>query len=428
MPIPLRPQLRPLDIVPVGRKEELLFAVRDPEGFSRPIVVSYGAAIQAALMDGRHTLAEIQTGFQSHVGAPVALAELERFVGQLDEAYLLAGPRFEDHSGRQIQQYLANPVRPAAHARGAYEGDPEALKKQLSEFFTSGEGPGGLDTDPAGGPGRDARRLCAVVSPHIDLARGGPTFAWAYHRLVRQSDADLFVIFGTAHTPMQQLFCISRKDFDTPLGVVHTDGRFVDRVAEHLASSVAGRQVDLFEDEAAHRHEHSIEFQVMFLQHVLGGKRDFRIVPVLAGSFQEFIQQGTSPDESPEVQATIAAFRAAAAEHSGGVCYVSGADLAHVGRRFGDDGLLEKRHLDEQSEDDRKLIETACRCDAAGLFRHVAGQNDRRRICGLAPTYMMLQVADAACGELLRYDQAVEPDGTSCVSFASLAFYDRQPG
>jgi len=425
---PLRPQLRPLDIVPVGRKEELMFAVRDPEGFSQPIVVSYGAAVLAALMDGRRSLAEIQSGFQDQVGAAVALSELEQFVRQLDEAYLLAGPRFDEHAGRQIRQYLAAPVRPAAHAGGAYEGDPEALRTQLDEFFTCAEGPGPLDAEPGAGHARDARRLCAVVSPHIDLHRGGATFAWAYHRLVGQSDAELLVIFGTAHTPMRQLFCICRKDFDTPLGVVRTDRPFIDRVAEHLASSLAGRQVDLFEDETAHRHEHSIEFQAMFLQHVLGGKRDFRIVPVLVGSLHEFIEQGTSPDESPEVQATIAAFRAAAAERGGRVCYVSGADLAHLGRRFGDQGLLRKRHLDEQSEDDRKLIEAACRCDAAGLFQHVAEQQDRRRICGLAPTYMMLQVADPACGELLRYDQAVEPDGTSCVSFASLAFYDRQPG
>ena len=36
----------------------------------------------------------------------------------------------------------------------------------------------------------------------------------------------------------------------------------------------------------------------------------------------------------------------------------------------------------------------------------------------------MLRVTQPKRGELLRYDQAVELDGTSCVSFASLAFYD----
>jgi hypothetical protein len=36
----------------------------------------------------------------------------------------------------------------------------------------------------------------------------------------------------------------------------------------------------------------------------------------------------------------------------------------------------------------------------------------------------MLEVARPKRGELLKYDQAVELDGTACVSFASAAFYD----
>jgi len=231
------------------------------------------------------------------------------------------------------------------------------------------------------------------------------------------------VVFGTAHNAMQHLFCISRKDFDTPLGLVHTDRPFIERVAKHLASSVAGQQIDLFEDELAHRYEHSIEFQATLLQYVIGPRRPFWIVPVLVGSFHEFLADGGSPDESPEIQAFVAAVRAAADEHAHGVCYISGADLAHIGQRFGDDELIEPRRLAEQAEDDRKLLDAACRGDSAGLFRHVADQQDRNRICGLSPTYTLLEVAQPVRGELLAYDQAVEPDGSSCVSFASLALY-----
>jgi AmmeMemoRadiSam system protein B len=420
MAVPLQPRLRPLDIVPVGRKQDMLFAVRDPEGFGEPVVVSYGAALAAAMLDGRHTLDEIRTSLQGRIGAPVAIRELEKLVGQLDHAYLLAGERFENHSRRQIREYLDGPVRPAAHAGGAYESEPETLREQLAGFFGCRRGPGA----PRLGSRRKGRRLCAVVSPHIDLHRGGPTFAWAYHRLARHADADLFVIFGTAHRRMREMFSVSRKDFATPLGVVPTDRRFIDQAAEHLASSVAGRQLDLFADETAHRCEHSIEFQVTFLEYLLGGKRDFRIVPVLVGSFHEFIQSGSSPGESPEVQALVAAIRAAAGEHPGKVCYISGADLAHVGREFGDDWRLEKRHLQEQAEEDRRLLDSACRGDAEGFFQHVARQNDCRRICGLAPTYVMLQAVAPARGELLQYDQAAERDGSSCVTFASLAFYE----
>jgi AmmeMemoRadiSam system protein B len=146
-------------------------------------------------------------------------------------------------------------------------------------------------------------------------------------------------------------------------------------------------------------------------------------VPVLTGSFQEFLAGGAQPDESLEIQTFVAAVRAAAKGHAGSVCYISGADLAHIGQRFGDEWLLDEDRLTERSEDDRKLLELACRCDSAGFYSHVADQRDRSRICGLSPTYTMLEVIGPARGKLLTYGQAVEPNGTSCVSFASVAYY-----
>ena len=40
----------------------------------------------------------------------------------------------------------------------------------------------------------------------------------------------------------------------------------------------------------AHRFEHSIELQALLLQYVLAPRRPFCIVPVLTGSFDEFLQ------------------------------------------------------------------------------------------------------------------------------------------
>ncbi len=426
MAIPPRPRLRPLEIVPSGPAEEWQFELRDPEGFGDTVIVPCVAMLLASLMDGRRSLAEIQAAFQKELHSRLALADIERLVGQLDEANLLATERFDRYRRETIQQYMTSPTRPATHAGSAYAEDARQLRRQLDEFFTCEKGPGpisqgGVDHNaPAGG-----RQLLGALSPHIDPNRGGPAFAWTYKKVAEQSDADLFVIFGTAHHHMNDLFSISRKDFDTPLGVVRTDLDFVGRVAEHLASSVAGRQLSLFEDEWAHRSEHSIEFQAVFLQYILSGKREFRIVPVLVGSFEDFIESGTQPDDSPEVQAFIAAIRAAAGEYPGKVCYISGADFAHIGQRFRDDWLIDEKRLAEQSEDDRKLLDEACRGQGAGFFRHVARQRDRSRICGLSPTYIMLEVMQPTRGELLKYDQAVEPDGTACVSFASMAFYRR---
>ena len=110
-------------------------------------------------------------------------------------------------------------------------------------------------------------------------------------------------------------------------------------------------------------------------------------------------------------------------EYPGRVCAISSADLAHIGQRFGDREFLTPERLKEQAECDRQLLAAACSPDADAFFQQIASHQDRDRICGLSPNYTMLEVTRPNRGELLRYDQAVELDGTSCVSFASAAFY-----
>lgn len=417
----MRPKLRCVEMLPYGNTADQLLAIQDPERLARSVVLPYGAALLAALMNGRRTLDEIQAEFKRRSGSPVSLADLEKLIAQLDEACLLETPRLHTMRRRIAEEYSSLPVRPAVHAGEAYSKAPEELTSELAGWFDCEKGPGSLAPQA---PARASDgRLCGIVSPHIDLYRGGPAFAWAYESIAQETDADVFVIFGTSHNPMRQLFSMTRKDFDTPLGVVHTDREFVDRVAEHLASSVAGRSIDPFEDEIAHRYEHSIEFQAVFLQYLLGGRRPFCIVPVLVGSFHEFVAQGLSPAHSPEIQAFVAAVCAVAAERPGRVCHIGGADLAHIGQRFDDEELLHPSRLAEQAADDRILLDAACRGDSAALFQHVADQQDRNRICGLAPMYVLLEVARPTRGQILVYDQAVEPDGSACVTFASLALY-----
>jgi predicted class III extradiol MEMO1 family dioxygenase len=61
--------------------------------------------------------------------------------------------------------------------------------------------------------------------------------------------------------------------------------------------------------------------------------------------------------------------------------------------------------------------------DAEEFFRVIAEHRDRRRICGLAPTYMLLSTMPATAGAVLQYDQAVEPATQSMVSYASMVFH-----
>lgn len=423
MSIPEQPRLRRVESFPVSQPGgEVGFAMRDPEGFSNPILLPYPAAVLASFMDGTRSLVDIQEAFRRQFSQDVERSDVEQLVSELEERWFLDTERFRRRWKIEIERYLNSPSRPAAHAGAAYAADPHALREQLAKLFSDKTGPG----PPAlSSPSATAKSLCGVVSPHIDLHRGGPAFAYAYKRLIEESDADVFVVFGTAHNPMRSLFSVTRKHFETPLGTVPSDRQFIAKLAANLAAMPAGKEMNLFVDELAHRQEHSIEFQAVFLQYLLGDRRPYTIVPVLTGSFHEFIAKKASPAASPQVAAFVSAMQKAAAEYGARICYISGGDLAHIGQRFGDRVFLDAARLKEQAESDLRLLATLSRADADAFFDYVAGQEDRHRICGLSPTYTMLQVASPKRGELLKYDQAVELDGTSCVSFASLAFYSQ---
>ena len=65
----------------------------------------------------------------------------------------------------------------------------------------------------------------------------------------------------------------------------------------------------------AHVPEHSIELEVVFLQYLHEGKRAFRIVPLLVGSFHDCIQMGgISPANRLDIARMIEALRRAEAE------------------------------------------------------------------------------------------------------------------
>ncbi len=172
----LRPRLLAVEIGPVDSNDEARFALRDPDRISATVHVPFASALAASLMNGKRTLAEIQTDFQRTQGVPLALEQLIDLVAQLDEACLLEGPRYRAQRAEAEGAYLASPVRPAALAGSAYAAEPETLVKELDGYFAAAGRPRVAE------PG-DARRLRGIISPHIDPYRGGPAYAHAYERV-----------------------------------------------------------------------------------------------------------------------------------------------------------------------------------------------------------------------------------------------------
>jgi AmmeMemoRadiSam system protein B len=403
MPVPERPKLRPhLAVAPEDRQGRA-FIVSD-------LLRLNGAALRlnpiqlqwCGLFDGKRTLRDVQAEAMRQAGGRLLPLELfGRLAEALDEALYLDGPRYRER--------VDGPVRLPV-CIGTYEEEPRKLRKQLGRLFAGPGGPG-APSEP-----KPDDRLRAVLAPHIDYGRGGVSYGWAFQELCERTPASLFVIVATSHYSANR-FTLTRKDFQTPFGVVPTDQEYIDRLVAHYGDG-------LFDDELlAHMPEHSVELEVVLLQYLYEGRRPIRIVPLVVGSFADCIETGGEPTEWGDVARMVEALRAVEKEFSEPICYVISGDLAHIGPKFGDDQAAEGAWIDDSRARDHALLKRAETADPAGYFRAVADEGDRRRICGLSPTYTVLEAIRPRSGKLLHYDQFVHPQGHESVSFASVGFY-----
>jgi AmmeMemoRadiSam system protein B len=402
------PRLRAVEAFPVDQDGQQFVALRDQAGYTESILLLPAALVEVvALFDGQRTIVDVQAELTRRHGAIVPRADIERLLATLDEHGFLDSPRFAALREQTDGAFLAAPLRRAAHAGGAYADEPAALRRAMDAFFHPPEGPG-----PIGAPG-PLPPVRGLIAPHIDFHRGGPAYAWGYRDLGERCDADLFVIFGTCHAGMRDPFALTTKAYDTPFGPAAVDRDLVEALARR-----AGQ--DCFGSEIAHRTEHSIEFQAVFLRYLFGDRRDFTIVPVLASFAHECLARRVRPGDDPRVPRFLEALAEALAASGRKAVIVAGADLAHVGPRFGDPRPVSAAQREHIEREDRAMLQAVERGEAEAFFDAVAADDDRRRICGYSPIYALLRVLGEAPGTLRRYGQWPDPQGL--VSFASVVF------
>jgi AmmeMemoRadiSam system protein B len=378
-----------------------------------------------ARFNGEQTCEEIAREASREIGVRLSVEVVVRLAEELERGLFLDGARFREALVRVEREFADASVRPASHAGGAYHSERRALERFIEQScLAKANGARAIANSAlpvaaaSAGGASDRDRLVGLVAPHIDPWRGAVGYGHAYAALAASlpAEADTFVLFGTSHAPMRQPFALCRKGFATPLGTVDADLPSVDA----LAARADG--FDPFADQINHKREHSLEFQVVFLKHVLKDRRA-RIVPILAGLGAQQTS-GKDPSSCPQVARFVDGVRELVESRPGRVIVVAGADLAHVGPRFGDEhafGVEERRGLERV---DRTSLDHAASVDADGFWRHVAGDLDERRVCGLAPIWSLLRsLSKGVKGRLLHYEQTVDRNDGSIVSHASLGFY-----
>ena len=404
------PKIRPVSAFPVQQSGKTWVCLQDPQNVS-PGALFLPPPVYFIIshFDGQHSIVDIQAEYMRRFGDFLFTEKIEQIISQLDENLFLEGERFKERLRQKEEAFKTAPFREAVFAGKSYAQDPEQLREQLEGYFRGSDGP-----DPSG-ERSSGKKLKAVIAPHIDFQRGGFCYAFAHREIREKSSSRLFVIFGTAHTAMEHPFCLTRKDFMTPLGSLEAHKDLIDAIQSKCP-------YDLFADERVHQNKHSIEFQSLFLRFMIPPPTPIKIIPILSGYFHEAFEKGISPMEIKPVRQFIDALRESVSSLQEEVCYIASADLAHMGLQFGDPGGIGEGDLRILEEEDREMLGYVERMDAEGFSNTILKDRDRRRICGYPAIYGMLNCLDAKTGKLLKYGQAFTPETQSVVTFSSMAF------
>ncbi len=403
------PKLIAVDTFPVEEDGRKMYCIKDPQNSDiAPLVVSELALYIMTFFDGNNSIDSVIATLKEKYGKVIEKADLDSLVKMLDTSLLLENENYINHQQLIENNFFNSDTRKAYLSGLSYPESKEKLNNMLDDFF-----------EKAGNilPLKNENEILrGLVSPHIDFTRGGTSYAVAYREIINKSNANTYLIFGTTHYAQNDNpFILTRKPFSTPLGTIDTDTDFLDRIEDKC-------KWDLYEGEIFHRTEHSIEFQVVFLQHILKEK-NFKIIPVLCNSFHQFIGNGSSPFEDKKISTFLTELKKIIDSYGDSVVVIAGVDLAHVGPKFGDKDQVDEKTLSWIRNRDAISLEYTEKIDAEGFYRSVEEEKDKRKICGLSSIYSMLKVTDASYGTILDYDNALEEDTGSVVTFASAGYY-----
>jgi AmmeMemoRadiSam system protein B len=398
------PKLRTdLEIFPTNYQGRKALVVKDVLGLIKNPVVLQGQILEfIGLIDGKRTPRDIQLELiRQRNGVFVGVDDVQSLLAELDSLFLLDSDFYRDTKNKIFAEYNQQPVRPAVLAGQAYPASSQALEKYLDSFFPETAGVSVDEND---------KIVSALIAPHIDLRVGKKVYSQAY-TAVKEVFPKTILLLGTGHSLQHTYFSLTEKDFETPLGLVRAEKPFIRKLKETHEEVVAVHDID-------HRNEHSIEFQLIFLQYLFGS--DFSFVPVLCGSLHNDLDAFSHASEIPRVNGFLSELRALVEEMGSDILVVAGVDFSHVGPKFGH-SFEASRLIAEAKDSDTRLIEAICCGDPSGFWAEAKRVNNRYNVCGFSSIACLLEIIPESFGRCLGYDFWEDKETRSAVSFAAIS-------
>jgi AmmeMemoRadiSam system protein B len=401
------PRLRSdLDFMPSPVEDRPGLLIRDSLGYSDSVLIIPPAFVEClGCFDGEKTSLDLRQALVNITG-DLQVGELEaNLLTALTQSGFLEEETFARLKEDRLREFAESPVREPAHAGNAYPVDPAELRSAMNAWMENGD---------SASTAANSAKLTGIAAPHVSPEGGYESYRSAYRLLTPGYKDRTFVILGTSHYGAPEKFGLTRKPYRTPWGDARTDTALVEELTRNAGMAIGT-------EDYCHAVEHSIEFQVLFLQSVYGP--DIKILPILCGAYAQSIYVGGKPESDEGVNRFLGTLGEIAAREEDRLLWVLGVDMAHMGRRYGDPftALANHDEMERVAARDRQRIEKIITNDVDGYWDLVQQNHDDLKWCGSSPLYTFLKIRPQARGTIENYEQW-NIDDNSVVTFAALSF------
>ena len=264
-----------------------------------------------------------------------------------------------------------------------YSADAETLAEQIEGFFQKAQV-------------ESINDVIALILPHAGYRFSGQTAVCGLKTTDKKYKR--IVVIGPSHRiSLEEILSVPRvTHYETPLGQIPLDVEFINKLLKY----------SIFQNvPQAHKYEHSVQIELPLLQY---GQKDFRLVPIVAGScsLQTIAKAGNI-------------LRSLVDE---GTLVVASSDFVHYGRSHLYVPFTE--NIPEQIKElDMRAYEYIAGLDAKGFLEYK--YKTAATICGYIPIAVLLSMLDKPVrAELINYTTSGEltNDFTNSVSYLSIAF------
>jgi AmmeMemoRadiSam system protein B len=403
---PIPPLRFDVQIIPIKQNGETYLYFQDQYRYATSdFAVPQSARSMLSLFDGQRSVEDIMEFSENGV----TKEQILEYVQFLDENALLYSTHFKEHAASTELDYEQSEIHKSITAGLSYPDDPEEMARFFEEAF---------EKLPTSEPVQAAK---ALYAPHIDIRVGMNSYVKAFSS-IKDLKPKRVVVLATSHYSgmhsdiyEERPFVIANKDFEMVNGTVKADRNSIQKIKEQIGDDAEHYGIT-FQDRA-HRIEHSIEQHLLFINHLW--EHEFSMIPIVVGSLDELFYkadgfQGQQVDNFSGLLAELFG------DDDETFFLISG-DLAHIGKKFGDDKPA-KELFEDIRPFDESFLDFSASSSPQKLLNLMSEKYDPYRICGFPPLYTFLKTKPGLKGEILTYDIWDESERESGVSFGSILY------